>query len=66
MNYPSASKKDAVETTYEVPDEPLTNPDACLKVVLDYLKSDDWQKVFDSLNNVKRLCTYHKDVIAQN
>ena len=32
---------------------------------MEHLKvGDDWQKVFESLTIIKRICMFHKDVIA--
>lgn len=30
---------------------------------MEELKKDDWQKIFDSLNIVKRICVFHKEII---
>lgn len=59
-------KKDGAETSYQAPEEPFNNPDAVLKICLENIKSEDWQKLFDSCNNIKRLCMFHKDVIQSN
>lgn len=37
-----------------------------MKVSLENLKGDDWQKIFDGLNMIKRLVSFHKDVIQSN
>jgi len=53
-------------TSYNAPEEPLANPEQQLKQCIENLKGDDWQKIFDSLNIVKRLVVFHKDVITLN
>jgi hypothetical protein len=30
------------------------------------LKSDDWQKVFDGLNVVKRIAQFHKELLSSS
>jgi len=51
-------------TYYTTPDEPLQNPDNQYKQAQINLKSDDWQKVFDSLNVVKRVAMFHKPLLS--
>ena len=62
--FPSAFS--GAETTYNAPDEPLRNPELQFKQCLDNLKSDNWQKIFDALNIIKRIATFHKDLLSQS
>ena len=47
-------------------EEPLRNPDLQFKQCIENLKSDDWHKVFDSLNIVKRIAMFHKELLANS
>ena len=53
-------------TSYNAPEEPVVNPESAFKQVIQNLKGDDWQKIFDGLNTAKRLCTFHKDIVQAN
>lgn len=62
---PVSSIAAATSTTYyTTPDEPLQNPDNEYKQAQINLKSDDWQKVFDALNVVKRVAMFHKPLLS--
>lgn len=57
---------DGQTTHYMAQEEPLRNPDLQFKQCIENLKSDDWHKVFDSLNIVKRIAMFHKELLANS
>lgn len=68
-NFSRYKKEEVAETaatSYNAREEPVQNPELQLKVSLENLKGDDWQKIFDSLNMIKRLVIFHKDVVSNS
>ena len=51
-------------TTYNAPEEPLRNAAQQYQTSIENLKKDDWQKIFDSLNVIKRIAMFHKDLLS--
>jgi hypothetical protein len=42
----------------------LKNAEQQFKQSVQSLKSDDWQEVFDSLNIIKRVALFHKELLS--
>jgi hypothetical protein len=53
-------------TSYIAADEPFVNPEQELKICMGHLKGDNWEKIFNGLNILKRMVLFHKDVIQLN
>jgi hypothetical protein len=51
-------------THYNAPEEPLRNAEQSFKQSLQDLKSQDWQKIFDGLNTIKRVAQFHKELLV--
>lgn len=52
------------EPKYTTSNEEFSNPEKKLKESIELMKSDDWQKNFDGLNNVKRIAKFHKKLLS--
>jgi len=52
---PDATPNEQNTTHYNVPDEPLRNPEFSFKQALEQLKKDNWQEIFEALNTIKRI-----------
>lgn len=66
MQNPSALGPNGTQTAthYNAPEEPLRNPEAQFKQSVQDLKSQDWQKIFDGLNVIKRVAQFHKELLV--
>lgn len=62
IGIPSTATQTA--THYNAPEEPLRDPEAQFKQSVSDLKSQDWQKIFDGLNTVKRVAQFHKELLV--
>lgn len=58
---PTSAKKDAYLTKEQL--EPLSNPKQTLSKLLPAMRSKDWAANFDSLDNLRRLATFHSEII---
>jgi hypothetical protein len=60
----SEAPKEHTTTTYNAPEEPLRNAEQQYKQCIQNLKGDDWQAIFDSLNIMKRVILFHKELLS--